>query len=195
MMHHLEGTLDSKPAGRLVIDVSGVGYEVLVSNGTWLDAGIPGSRVRILTHVHVQAREGQWTLFGFAHEEEREMFRLLLDVQGVGPRVALAILSGLPLARLKRAIAGGDIGSLTSVSGVGKKMAQRMVVDLKERVGGGAVEESALAPPDDEADDAVDALVALGYSRLVAREAVRGTRAGCADLHVEDVVREALRRL
>lgn len=194
MIHHLEGILEDKPPGRLVIDVSGVGFEVHVTDATWRDAGIPGTRVRVLTHEAI--REDQWTLYGFRRDDERALFRLLLEVQGIGPKVALAIMSGLALGRLKRAIADGDVATLTTISGVGKKTAQRMVVDLKERLGAATPDEAApAAAPNSEGDDAVDALVALGYSRHLAREAVRGARAGRADLLVENVVRDALRRL
>jgi Holliday junction DNA helicase RuvA len=193
MIHHLEGILEDKPPGRLVIDVSGVGFEVHVTDATWRDAGIPGTRVRVLTHEAI--REDQWTLYGFRRDDERALFRLLLEVQGIGPKVALAIMSGLALGRLKRAIADGDVATLTTISGVGKKTAQRMVVDLKDRLGAAPSDETAPDGAPSDGDDAVDALVSLGYSRHLARDAVRGARAGRAGLLVEDVVRDALRRL
>jgi len=193
MIHHLEGILEDKPPGRLVIDVSGVGFEVHVTDATWRDAGIPGTRVRVLTHEAI--REDQWTLYGFRRDDERALFRLLLEVQGIGPKVALAIMSGLALGRLKRAIADGDVATLTTISGVGKKTAQRMVVDLKDRLGAAPSDETAPDGAPSDGDDAVDALVSLGYSRHLARDAVRGARAGRADLLVEDGVRDALRRL
>jgi len=196
MIHHIEGILEHKPIGRLVLDVEGVGFEVHVTDSLWRDVGIEGTRVRVLTHVHVAPREGHWTLYGFEREDERALFRLLIDVPGIGPKVALAILSGLALARLKRAIADGDVATLTTIPGVGKKTAQRMVVDLRERLGPAeGVDAAADAPSETDGDDAVDALVALGYSRHLAREAVRGARQGRADLLLEDVVRDALRRL
>jgi Holliday junction DNA helicase RuvA len=195
MIHHLEGVLEGKPPGRLVVDVAGVGFELHVTDATWHDAGIPGGRVRVLTHLVV--REDQWTLYGFRSEDERALFRSLLDVQGVGPKVALAALSALAVGRLRRAIVEGDVATLTTVSGVGKKTAQRIIVDLKDRLGGAAGEDLSVpgVAEADGADDAVDALVSLGYSRHLAREAVRGARAAHADLPLPDVVREALRRL
>lgn len=195
MIHHLEGILEDKPPGRLVIEVSGVGFEVHVADATWHAAGILGSRIRVLTHLVV--REDQWSLYGFIREDERALFRSLLEVQGVGPKVALGVMSGLALGRLRRAIAEGDVATLTTVSGVGKKTAQRIIVDLKDRLGAFAEEFAAPsgAPMDGEADDAVDALVSLGYSRHLAREAVRGARAAHAELPLADVVRDALRRL
>jgi Holliday junction DNA helicase RuvA len=197
MIHHLEGTLVEKGPKRLIVEVGGVGFELLVSSETWNDTGLLGSRVRLLTHLAV--REDSWTLFGFASEEERELFRLLLGVQGVGPKLALGVLSGLSVESLRRAVGSGDVDALTAISGVGKKTASRIVVDLRDKVGAlpgvrphPAEEGSdALSPV---RDDAVDALVSLGYPRSVAREAVRGARAG-ENESVEEVLKGALRRL
>lgn len=194
MIHHLEGILEAKPPGRVVVDVSGVGFEVHVTDATWRDAGIVGGRVRLLTHPVI--REDSWTLYGFRREDDRALFRLLLDVQGVGPKVALAVMSGLPPERLRGAIADADVETLTRIPGVGKKTAQRMVVDLKDKLaafaGAGTADP---VPADGEGDDAVDALVALGYPRSVARDAVRGARSEHAGAAIEVVVRDALRRL
>jgi Holliday junction DNA helicase RuvA len=201
VIHHVEGLLAEKHPGRVVVETGGVGLELLVTADTVNELGPPGISVRLLTHLVV--REDAWTLFGFASEEERALFRLLLGVQGVGPRVALAILSGLAPAKLRLAVGDGDVAALTAVPGVGKKTAQRMIVDLRDKVGKvgraddavpgaeGATEEGGTAAP----DDAVDALVALGYSRAQAREAVRVARGEGAEVPVEDVVRDALRRL
>ena len=195
MIHHVEGILEDKPPGRIIVEVGGVGFEIHVSDATWHDAGLRGGRVRVLTHLVV--REDHWSLFGFRGEDERALFRLLLDVQGVGPRLALAALSGLSAERLRRAIAEGDVGTLCMVSGIGKKTAQRMVVDLKDKLAPTEAEALAAASmtAESEGDDAVDALVTLGYSRHLAREAVRGTRAARTDLPLDEVVRDALRRL
>ncbi len=194
MIHHIEGILEGKFPGRLVLDVGGVGFEVHVTEATWREAGIAGTRVRLLTHAVI--REDAWTLYGFRREDDRGLFRLLLEVQGVGPKVALAVMSGLPPDRLRGAIADADVATLTRVPGVGKKTAQRMVVDLKDKLAafaGAAAGEA--VPADAEGDDAVDALVALGYPRSVAREAVRGARAEHAGAAVDIVLRDALRRL
>jgi Holliday junction DNA helicase RuvA len=200
MIHHVEGTLTEKGPGRAVVEVGGLGLELLVTASTLAALGPAGLRVHLLAHLVV--REDGWTLFGFADESERSLFRLLLGVQGVGPRVALAILSGLAPARLRAAVAEGDLASLTKIAGVGKKTAQRMIVDLRDKVGlvptgddvpGGVVGTAAAIA---EADDAVDALVALGYSRPQARDAVQAVRATAGqDSAVENVLRDALRRL
>lgn len=197
MIHHVEGTLAEKPAGRLVVDVGGVGLELHVSEETWREAGSPGEPVRLLAHLSV--REDAWTLFGFGSEDERALFRLLLGVQGVGPRMALGILSGLASANLRRALQEGDVDALTAVSGVGKKTAERLVVDLRDKVGPLPARRSLVAAPGTviEGDAAVDALVALGYPRSSAREAVRAARNAAPDgeVPVEVVVREALRHI
>jgi Holliday junction DNA helicase RuvA len=199
MIHHVEGVLTEKEAGRVVIEVGGVGLEVLVTDATWHRVGAPGESVRLLTHLSV--REDSWTLFGFLREEERHLYRLLLGVQGVGPRMALAVLAGLPVARLKSAVAEGDVKALSTIPGVGKKLAQRLIVDLRDKVGELPTSDEFPIPADGSAfvperDDAVDALVALGYPRGAARDAVRVVRTpGSDDSPVEDVVREALRRL
>ncbi len=197
MIHHLDGILTEKRPGRVVVEMGGLGLEAMVSDGTLASLPSPGSRVTLLTHLSV--REDAWTLFAFENEEERAFFRLLLGVSGVGPRVALSILSGLRVEKLSEAVAQGDVAALTKIAGVGKKTAQRMIVDLRDKLG--AVGEPELVPPAARvgaagpADDAVDALVALGYSRPVARDAVSIVRATEADLPLEDVVKLALRKL
>ena len=198
MIYSVEGELTEKFAGRVVVDVSGLSYEVLVPDATVEQLGPRGARVRLLTHLSV--REDSWTLFGFRAEDDREVFRLLLGVQGVGPRVALAILSGLPPSRLRSAVGEGDVAALKAIAGVGKKTAERVIVDLRDKVGvtgmaelPGTVSPAAAVA---ESDDAVDALVALGYSRSQSREAVHVARQSLDDeTAVPDVVRDALRRL
>lgn len=198
MIHHVEGTIAEKAPGRIVVEVGGVGLDVLVTDATWHRAGDPGDPVRLLTHLSV--REDAWTLFGFLREEERHLYRLLLGVQGVGPRMALAVLSGLPVATLRTAVAESDVKTLSSISGVGKKIAQRLIVDLRDKVGELPASDAFPIPSDGagpapEGDDAVDALVALGYPRVAARDAVRVARGSETDAAVEDVVKDALRRL
>lgn len=199
MIHHVDGTLVEAEPGRIVVEVGGVGMELLVSDATvkWLPG--PGGRARLLTHLVV--REDAWILFGFAREDERALFRMLLGVQGVGPRVALSILSGLSVARLRAAVSSADVAALTTISGIGKKTAQRMIVDLRDKIGATGEEEfvpgaARVTTATEEPDDAVDALVALGYSRPVARDAVHAARIPeSEDMAVEELVRLALRRL
>jgi Holliday junction DNA helicase RuvA len=198
MIHHVEGVLAERAPGRVIVEVGGVGFELYVTERTSAAAGILGGSVRLLTHLAI--REDAWTLYGFLSEEERALYRLLLGVQGVGPRVALAILSGLSPAKLREAVAKADVAALTTISGIGKKTAQRMVVDLRDKIGELPGADDWMAPSgatraDEERDDAVDALVALGYSRLIARDAVGLVRRTERDAPLESIVKDALRRL
>lgn len=200
MIHHVEGQIAAKSSGRVVIDVAGIGYEIFVSLLTWNDLGWVGERTRMLTHLVV--REDAWTLYGFANEEERSLFRMLLGVQGIGPKVALAMLSHVPAARLSAIVAQGDLAALTALPGIGKKTASRILVDLKDKLGsfetlsfvheGGEIPSAALVRG---ADEVVDALVALGYSETSAREVVLAERRAQPSATAEKLLRDALRRL
>jgi Holliday junction DNA helicase RuvA len=197
MIHHVEGRLAEKPPGRVIVELGGFGLELHVSDFTWNDAGRPGDRVRLFAHLSV--REDAWTLYGFLHEEERALFRLLDGVQGIGPKVAISILSAVPASRLVRVVADGDIAALVAIPGVGKKTASRIVIDLKDKVGAPAAADAEMivssAAPATQGDEAVDALVALGYPFASARDAVRVARGRFSEAPIETVVKEALRRL
>jgi Holliday junction DNA helicase RuvA len=186
--------LTEKPPGRVVVEVEGLGFEVLVSDFTWSELGAPGEPVFLLTQLAV--REDGWLLFGFASEEERSLFRLLLTVQGVGPRLALGILSALSVGEFSRAVAAGDLAALTAITGVGRKTAQRVILDLKDKIGAPPTDaEIARLTGSDARDEAVDALVSLGYPVTSAREAVRAARSVEEEAPLETVIKEALRRL
>jgi holliday junction DNA helicase RuvA len=196
VIHHVAGMITGKGVGRVIVEVGGVGLELLVPEGTARDLPPTGATTHLLTHLVV--REDAWHLFAFSSEEERVLFRMLLGVQGVGPRLALAILSGLGTERLREAVAQSDVAALSSVGGVGKKTAQRLIVDLRDKLavasdlvpGAATVRAGGEVP-----DDAVDALVALGYSRTNALQAVRSARASENALPPEELVKLALRRL
>jgi holliday junction DNA helicase RuvA len=182
--------LRGKPVARrpdgLVVDVNGVGYLVAVTAGTFRRA--EGSAEVVLeTYLHV--REDTLQLYGFADAGERELFEHLLSVNGVGPKVALAILSGSSASELRRAIALEDTARFEAIPGIGKKTAQRVVLELKERVGHGAAADA--SAPRDEHLSARDALVELGYSVIEAERALADVD---ADLAPEERVRQALRR-
>ncbi len=146
MIAHLVGTLLEKHLQRLVVDVGGVGYDVQVPLSTFYAAGDPGGSVRLRIHTHV--REESIQLFGFLTPLELQLFKRLISVSGIGPRVALSILSGIEPADLVRAIREADVARLTRIPGVGRKTAERLVVDLKDRL-----------PRDVEGDDAVETAV------------------------------------
>ena len=183
--------LRGRPAGRtpdgLVLDVNGVGYLVAATPAV-LRAATVGSELTVETYTHV--REDALQLYGFADAEERELFVHLLTVSGIGPKVALAVVSGSPAGELRKAIALGDHARFQAIPGIGKKTAERIVLELKEKLG--SVAESALSAVSDAPGHLVarDALVELGYSVL---EAERALAEVDPDLPAEERVRLALR--
>ncbi|HXF71393.1 MAG TPA: Holliday junction branch migration protein RuvA [Actinomycetota bacterium] len=186
MIGSLRGEVVEKAGTRILLDVGGVGYEVLVPTSTAAALPPVGRTARLLTRL--QVREDGMALFGFATAEERAVFDLLVGVNGVGPRLALAFLSALRPDAFRRAVAAGDAAALTVVPGVGRKLAQRVVLDLRDRLGGepGAVE-GPLA-------EVREALLALGLSPQEATEAMAGLPAD-GDGSVEDLLRRALQRV
>lgn len=184
MISFLEGDVAERAAGRVVISVGGVGYDLLVPASTVAKLPPLGRPARVYTRMHV--RDDSITLFGFASVDERELFDLLVTVNGVGPKVALAFLSVLSPEAFRRAVAAGDVAALTVVPGVGKKVSQRVVLDLKDKLGGDViVVEGPLA-------DVREALLSLGLTPQEASEAMRGVDPD-SDRPVEDLLREALR--
>ena len=192
MIAQLEGVLAEKTPEVVVLDVAGVGYEVRVPLSTYFGLPDEGKTVRLRVHTHV--REEALQLYGFASSAERAGFRLLIGVSGVGPRVALAILSGLSIERLAAAVRSRDLSALRGVPGVGPKTAERILVDLRDRVGGLEVESESGSAPGGVEEATLSALVNFGYPRGHAERAVRSAleSLGQAPLF-EDLVREALR--
>lgn len=186
MIAFLAGTVVEKAAGRAVIDVHGTGYEVLAPTSTI--AGLPavGNATQVFTRL--VARDDQLVLYGFASQDERMLFDLLTTVSGVGPKAALAFLSALRPDALRRAVVAGDAAALTIVPGVGKKVAQRVVLDLKDKLGGDVV---ILEGPLSEVREA---LLTLGLSPQEASEAITALD-GDPDRPVEDMLRDALQRV
>ncbi len=193
MIAALTGRVMRTSPGGAVIDVGGVGYKVSLPLSSWSLVATIGAEVllRIVTVV----REDEISLYGFATEEEETLFTLLQNVTGVGPKLALKILSGIDPERLRAGIGSGDTALLTSISGVGKKMSERMVVELRDKVGelpdtGGS---SPLVGAH-AAVEAVDALTNLGYPQKIAQRAVDSLAAD-ADAGVEDIIKMALKAL
>jgi holliday junction DNA helicase RuvA len=189
----IEGVLVEKAPDAVVIDVNGVGYELRVPLSTFFELPDEGKTVRLRVHTHV--REDAFLLYGFGTELERTLFRLLLGASGVGPKLALAILSGLPVEKLVAALRQGNLAALVGVPGVGKKTAERIVVELRDRVAG--IEASAApvrAVQDDVAAQAESALVNLGYPRAHAEKAVQRALAALPESPaLESLIKEALR--
>lgn len=194
MIASLAGTLADKSAERVVVDVGGVGYAVHVSLQTFADLPSAGAEVRLL--VHTEVREDAIELFGFLRREEQALFHLLRKVKGVGPRTSLTVLSGMPAPALAATIAAGDVARLQTIPGIGKKLAERIVVECREAAGllaAGAPRPTAIKFGDGVSAEAVSALVNLGYSRAEAERAV--DKAHAPGVPLEHLLRNALQGL
>lgn len=197
MIGYVVGHLTFKSAPILIVETSGVGYEISAPLSTFSALPALGEKVKLLTHFVV--REDAQLLFGFAEETERKLFRSLIKVNGVGPKLALAILSGMDVAGFRRCVLGGDVKSLTALPGVGKKTAERLIVDMKdclsewqeaelpaqERVNSGFSQAALIA-------EAETALVALGYKPTEASKAVQRVDLSSMD-SAESLIRAALK--
>ncbi|OQA24613.1 MAG: Holliday junction ATP-dependent DNA helicase RuvA [Verrucomicrobia bacterium ADurb.Bin345] len=197
MITFLEGALVEKDPTRIVLNVAGVGYEVFIPLSSYDKLPAPGESCRVLTYDHV--REDTHALYGFLMDEERVMFLRLMSVSGIGPRLALTALSGLSVRELKAAIVRGDVARLSSVSGIGKKTAERIVLELRDKVGEGEAMESVTAGASPEEStrmrDAILALISLGYKQADAQKLVRDVvKTLGPDATVEETVRKALAR-
>lgn len=196
MIAYLSGTLLDKRPPTLVMDVHGVGYELDAPMTTFYELPAPGEQVAVYTHLVV--REDAQLLFAFSDARQRDVFRTLLKVSGVGPRVALAILSTLSTRDFFAAVVDNDVSRLTRVPGIGRKTAERLIVEMRDRVlkqaeQRGESPAAAVAPRDNPVEDAVSALMALGYKPAEASRAVRGIDE--ESLSSEDLIRRALRQL
>jgi len=197
MITFLHGKIIEKQPARVVLDVGGVGYEVFIPLSSYDCLPANGESCRILTYDHI--REDAHQLFGFMTESERQMFVMLMSVSGIGPKLAMSVLGGLSAREIKAAVVEGDVKRLSSISGIGRKTAERMVVELRHKIGE-AVAFEAIAGVEDlpvedmKMRDAVMAMIALGYKQVDARKMVmdvlRGKPAGT--LTIEEIVRKAL---
>jgi holliday junction DNA helicase RuvA len=194
MISSVSGKLTRKSPTWIIVESGGIGFHISIPVSSYDAFGETGRDVRVLTHLHV--REDALQLFGFATEAERRLFLLLISVTGVGPKLAQGILSGIAVAEFEQAVRGNDLASLTKVPGIGKKTAERLVLELKEKIGEADPKTGAgpagRSPMEEEA---VLALVSLGYRRAQAQEAVRKTLKQDASLSLEETLRRALRVL
>ncbi len=187
MIGRLRGTLASKGGESILVDVGGVGYQVgMAPRGI---AGLPGKGQEVVVHTHLHVREDQMALFGFGTADERDLFRVLLTASGIGPKLALAILATLPPDDLQRAVLTEDAGALTAVPGIGKKSAQKLILDLRSRL---HMPDTELTPSSPMAE-VRDALEGLGYQSTEVWEALKGL--GDGGESVEALLKAALQRL
>lgn len=198
MYQYLSGNLTEKTAASAVIDVHGVGYLVQIPLSTFSELPELGQSLKVF--VHFVVREDAQVLYGFLTEEERQVFRLLLSVSGVGPKTALTVLSGITLPELKRAIIDGDVAVLTAVPGIGRKTSERLVVELREKIGtedkrktGSAL--AKMSEHDRLAEDSLYALIELGYKKQNAQEAIRKAvkTLAAGEYSVSDLIRASLK--
>jgi Holliday junction DNA helicase RuvA len=199
MITYLCGKLVNSLPTQITVDVHGIGYDVLIPLSSYDRLPAPGNEVTVLTHLAI--REDAHVLYGFMTAPERDLFRLLINtVSGIGPKTALNVLSGMNAVALRGAVAAGDVKALSQISGVGRKTAERIVVELKDKIGAAGVWEAAsarkgLSESEQKLNDAVLALLALGFKPALAHEAVRASQALLgAQAGTEDLVRAALKK-
>ena len=199
MITFLDGKLVSALPTQAIVDVSGVGYEVFIPLSSYDKLPAAGQSVRILTHLHV--REDAHVLYGFMSAPERDLFRLLVNhVSGIGPKLALAVLSGMSVSNFKSAVVNSDVAALAKISGLGKKTAERIVLELKDKLGVAAAWEAASTahaptPEEEEANEAVLALIALGYKQIDAHKSVREMQQKGEAKSAQELVKLALKRM
>jgi Holliday junction DNA helicase RuvA len=191
MIGFLRGLLIQKNPQELLLDVGGVGYRVLVPISTFCRLGDQGALAQLLIHTHV--REDQLVLYGFATASELELFEKLISVSGVGPKVALGVLSGIEVEDLVQAIRANDVARLTRVPGVGKKTSERLILELKDRIASFHAETSEPRPPSPKRNDLLSALANLGYSSAEADRAAGEVLRLQPEASLGDLLREALR--
>jgi Holliday junction DNA helicase RuvA len=198
MIAFLRGRVIEKHPNRLVVDVQGVGYEVLVPLSTYYDVGEEGSEAALRIYTHV--REDALQLYGFLTDLERQVFERLIGISGIGPKLAIAVLSGIESRELVAAVQRADVARLTGIPGIGKKTAERIVLELKDRLASLAVPAvagttAAPSPGDRLREDIVSALQNLGYHRPQAEKAVESVLKAAPDATFEDALRSVLREL
>ena len=199
MITFLHGKLIEALPTQVVVDVHGVGYDVLIPLSSYDKLPPPGGEIKLLTHLAI--RDDAHVLYGFMTSAEREMFRLLINtVSGIGPKIALNVLSGMNVTALRGAVANGDVKALSQISGVGKKTAERIVVELKDKIGAAGAWEAlsasrALSEADQKINDAVLALTALGFKQIEAHDSIRAAQTVLGpQASVEDLVRASLKK-
>ena len=191
MIAHLRGTLLAKHPNQAIVETHGVGYDVAISVPTFTEMPVAGAEVALYIHTHV--REDALSLYGFLRLAEKQLFEKLLTVSGIGPTLAIKILSGMPADEMVGAIRGGDLARLTRIPGIGKKTAERMVLELRDKLPAATGEsEAGASPASPVEEDVISALVNLGYPRAAADKALLAARGGKNPQSFDMLFREAL---
>jgi holliday junction DNA helicase RuvA len=198
MIAFLRGRLAEKQPNRLIIDVAGVGYDVAVPLSTYYKIGEPGSEIALRIHTHV--REDTLSLYGFLTSLEQQIFERLISIGGIGPKLALAVISGIEVADLVRAVQVGDVARLTAIPGIGKKTAERIGLELKDKLprstaGDAFADIDANVPGGELRRDVLSALLNLGYHRPLAERAVDAALARAGSPTFESALKQALREM
>jgi Holliday junction DNA helicase RuvA len=195
LIAHLTGKLIHKQPNTIIIDVAGVGYEVAIPLSTFYDLGELGDAVSL--HIHTSVREDAIQLFGFARAGEKELFLKLTTVSGIGPKLGIAMLSGMAAADLIVAIKNNDLGRLTRIPGIGRKTAERLILELRDKLGAISIETETAMPAAQPGirEDTIDALIALGYGRPLAERAVDAALREEGEMTIEAVIKRSLKKL
>ncbi|HWS99488.1 MAG TPA: Holliday junction branch migration protein RuvA [Pyrinomonadaceae bacterium] len=204
MIAHLSGTLLSKQANNVIVDVGGVGYEVTIPFSTFYDLEAPGAKIELRIYTHV--REDSLQLFGFKTARERELFLKLMLVSGIGPKLGINMLSSMGADEIIASIRTNNLARLTSIPGVGQKTAERLVIELRDKIAalsspaleeefGAKTGEAAPSTQDAVRDDALSALINLGYQKPAAEKAITAAIQEGGNISVEIILRRALRLL
>ncbi|HKS74720.1 MAG TPA: Holliday junction branch migration protein RuvA [Terriglobales bacterium] len=191
MIAHLRGRLTAKHPNQAIVDVNGVGYDVTITVPTF--SALPGLSSEVALHIHTHVREDVLALYGFLQPEEKHLFEKLITVSGIGPKLGITILSGMPSEEMVRAIRGNDVNRLTKIPGIGRKTAERLVLELRDKLpieGAGDVAPVPTLTAIEE--DVMSALINLGYQRPVAEKAVAGVAKNGKEHSFEVMFREAL---
>ncbi|MBN1397434.1 MAG: Holliday junction branch migration protein RuvA [Bacteroidetes bacterium] len=197
MISSITGILKTKSPTEILVEVNGIGYTISIPLSTYEKLADPGTTVSLLTHFHV--REDAMLLYGFYTEEERRLFRLLISVSGIGPKIAQSTLSGMNVEELKSHIIGGNVNALTAIPGVGRKTAERLIVELRDKAGKSANEQESATFSGTAGSamrfEALQALTSLGYNQQIAEKAIRAVlnEAGNSAISLEELIKLALR--
>jgi holliday junction DNA helicase RuvA len=193
MIAHLRGRVLSKRPSHAVVDVNGVGYEVAISVPTFSELPAAGGEVSL--HIHTHVREDALSLYGFLRPQEKELFERLISVSGIGPKLAITVLSGMQAEKMVAAIRGNDVATLTKIPGIGKKTAERMVLELRDKLESFGVAAAVVSRHSPMEEDVISALTNLGYQRAAAERALASADKNGGSHSFDQLFRESLAAL